>query len=192
MSSVQKKKAVMSFQNDSLIVDESGKTASAIALEGVDPALKSLFKNFDKNDFAKFIQKAWEVNELNQSVEQTGESRLVEVKNATIIMAGLDVLDFSIRRRFYLLEHDFNTQTASVVIKKRLLETARMDGVTLPAVKTKTAVDALDIQKVFPFDKIKKKPVEELDFTRAGNMSFTYKFPKLDFNGVRWVLRRQR
>lgn len=186
MSSVQKKKEVMSFQNDSLIVDENGKTASAIALEGLDPALKGLFKNFDKKDFARFIQKAWEVNELNKSVEQTGENRLIEVKNATIIMAGLDVLDYSIRRRFYLLDRSFNTQNASAVVKKRLLETAQMDSVMLPTVKAKTGVEALDIQKAFPFDKIKEKMSEKLELARAGNMSITHRFPKLSFRGGRW------
>ena len=186
------KKVITAFQNDSLVVDEDGKTASVVALEKVDAHLKSLFKNFDKSDFAVFIQKAWEVNEVNRLAEATQENKAIISKNNQIIMAGLDVLDFSIRRRFYLLNRDFEKQEAAEIVQTRLKETARMDSVILPRVIKANRPTAMDIQQAFNFSKVKEKPAPELDLTRATNISVVHKFPNLILRGGRWVSPRQR
>lgn len=182
-------KQTTAFRNDSLVVDKNGQTASARALEKV--SLKGLFENFDKNDFSKFIQKAWTVNETNRLAERTPANWDIILKNAEIVMAGLDVLDFSIRRRFYLLDRSMDGAGVADVIQKRLLETARIDGVVLPRVVGAQRQQALDIQKEFPFQKVKEKPQEKLDLTRAGNMSVTHTFPRVNFETIRYVMRRR-
>ena len=188
----KKNNAIPAFQNDSLVVFEDGKTASAVALEKVNSNLKRLFKNFDKNDFAMFIQKAWEVNEVNRLASETKENKVIIFKNNKIIMAGLDVLDFSIRRRFYLLNRDFEKQEATEIVQTRLKETARMDGITLPRLLKVNRSTAMDIQQVFDFKKVKEKPASKLDFIRMSNISVVHKFPNLVFRGGRWFSIHQR
>lgn len=72
------------------------------------------------------------MNETNRLAERTPANWDIILKNAEIVMAGLDVLDFSIRRRFYLLDRSMDGAGVADVIQKRLLETARIDGVVLP------------------------------------------------------------
>ncbi len=174
------------FKNDSLEIDETGKTESQKALEQMDPTLKGMFRHFNKEDFADFVRQAWQVNEENKKVPQTAENQVIMMKNASIIMAGLDVLDFSIRRVFYIGEKEITPETVNAVVAERLKHTAYRDTIFLAQKSAAQSDKAQDITKVFSFKKVMPKALQKDQITRAGNMSITQKFPNFVFIGNRW------
>lgn len=162
------KKEDAAFKNMKVLSDGKSECACA-CLRQVEPVLRQMFDCFDKDDFQDFLRCAWQVMENNKNVACTAKNKGVLMRNAHIIMAGLDVLDFGLRRRVYLLDKEITLATAQDVVLKRLEKTAEYDSISLPRQSYRVAKGVVDIKKVFKFSNILKRQAKRVQIARKQN-----------------------